>query len=117
MMPTVLHTSDAALSHRSDASTVTSDALSAPSKLVAANRGDFRKAALAYLERSAVGGSDSARLDLGEIEEMDASGLGILVLLQKRAHELKIALELVRVPKDVRHLLALTKLDHLFRFA
>ena len=116
MMPTVLHNSDAAVSHRSDVSAITG-ALSAPSKLVAANRGDFRKAALAYLERSAVGGAESARLDLSEIEEMDASGLGILVLLQKRAQELKIALELVRVPKDVRHLLSLTKLDHLFRFA
>ena len=118
MMPTVLHNSDAASSHcGSDAATISADALCAPARIVASTRGDFRKAALAYLERSAVGGAPSARLDLSETEELDASGLGILVLLQKRAHELKIALELVRVPKDVRHLLALTKLEHLFRFA
>ena len=119
MMPTILHNSDsAAVSHRSaHVATTTTDALCAPARIVASTRGDFRKAALAYLERSAVGGAESARLDLSETEELDASGLGILVLLQKRAHELKIALELVRVPKDVRHLLELTRLDHLFRFA
>ena len=117
MMPTILHNSDAAVSRRSDVSAVTTDALCAPARIVASNRTDFRKAALAYLERSAVGGAESAKLDLSEIEELDASGLGILVLLQKRANELRIALELVRVPKDVRHLLSLTKLEHLFRFA
>lgn len=119
MMPTILHNSDtAAVSHRSsNVATISTDALCAPARIIASNRGDFRKAALAYLERSAVGGAEAARLDLSETEELDASGLGILVLLQKRANELRIALELVRVPKDIRHLLELTKLDHLFRFA
>ena len=119
MMPTIYHNSDAAaVTHGSDdAATTPANTLCAPARIIAGTRGDFRKAALAYIERTAVGGAEAARLDLSETEELDASGRGILVLLQKRAKELKISLELVRVPKDVRHLLAMTKLEHLFRFA
>ena len=118
MMPTIYHNTDAAASLRSDAIAATpADVLCAPHRIVAHTRGDFRKAALAYLERSAVGGAEAARLDLSETQELDASGLGVLVLLQKRANELRIKLELVRVSSDVRHLLSLTKLEHLFRFA
>ncbi|HUF26349.1 MAG TPA: STAS domain-containing protein [Gemmatimonadaceae bacterium] len=93
------------------------DAFAAPSRIKAENRGDFRKAALAYVERQALEGAPVARLDLAQTEELDAAGLGILVLLQKRANELRLPLELVRVPRDLRHLLSLTKLDHLFKFA
>lgn len=119
MMPTTLLNSDAVrIPGASSASPSTvRDALPAPSRLVADNRGDFRKVALSYLERAATSGEPAARLDLAETEEVDASGLGILVLLQKRARELQIQLELVRVPRDVRQLLTLTKLEHLFRFA
>ena len=118
MMPTTLLNSDAVTfpSASSAATSTVRDAFPAPSRLVADNRGDFRKAALSYLERAASSG-EAARLDLAETEELDASGLGILVLLQKRARELQIQLELVRVPREVRQLLALTKLEHLFRFA
>jgi hypothetical protein len=39
------------------------------------------------------------------------------VLVQKRARELGLKLSLLKVPQQVRYLLLLTKLDHLFEFA
>jgi anti-anti-sigma regulatory factor len=47
---------------------------------------------------------------------VDASGLGILVLVQKRARELGVATRLMRTQPHVRTLLHLTKLDVLFLF-
>ena len=52
--------------------------------------------------------------DMQDTEEVDASGLGLLVNMQKRADELGVTLELLHVPKHIRHLLVLTRLEHLF---
>ena len=90
------------------------DVLTAPARIVSDTRADFRKSAMEYLERSAAAGADTACIDLAATEELDASGLGILVLLQKRAHEMKLPVKLLNVPSNVRYLLVLTKLDHLF---
>jgi anti-anti-sigma regulatory factor len=48
--------------------------------------------------------------------EMDASGLGILVVVQKKAKELGIRMRITGAPQQVRYLLLLTKLEHLFEF-
>jgi anti-anti-sigma regulatory factor len=48
--------------------------------------------------------------------EMDASGLGILVVVQKKAKELDIRMVIANAPQQVRYLLLLTKLEHLFEF-
>ena len=93
-----------------------SEVLLAPERIVSETRGDFRKTALAHVEQVAASGSKAAVVDLGSTLEVDASGLGILVLLQKRAKELGITLRLAQVPSQVRYLLVLTKLDHLFEF-
>ena len=116
MMPTVHFDTNEFAARTSAGASIAAETLATPPRIDASNRSDFRKAALAFIERVAVSGSELARIDLNETEELDASGLGVLVLLQKRANELRVKLELVRVPRDVRHLLALTKLEHLFRF-
>ena len=46
--------------------------------------------------------------------DIDASGLGVLVLLQKRARERMIATRLLHPGTSVRQMLLLTKLDYLF---
>jgi anti-anti-sigma regulatory factor len=46
--------------------------------------------------------------------EIDAAGLGILVLVQKRAKERGLSTNLRRTPERVRNLLKLTMLDFLF---
>ena len=49
--------------------------------------------------------------------EIDAGGLGVLVLLQKRARERGIGTQLLHVPRPIRDMLQLTRLDGLFTFA
>ncbi len=118
MMPTVHFDSNEFAARTSkSAAAMTPETLATPPRLDANTRSDFRKAALSFIERAAATGSELVRIDLNDTDELDASGLGVLVLLQKRANELRVPLELSRVPTDIRHLLALTKLEHLFRFA
>ncbi|GAC1684183.1 MAG: hypothetical protein NVS9B3_02280 [Gemmatimonadaceae bacterium] len=91
--------------------------LEAPPRLSAETRSQFRKAALEQLTVLAARGGGRLTIDLAATAEVDASGLGILVLVQKRAKELGTTLWLAHVPQQVRYLLVLTKLDHLFEFA
>ncbi len=90
------------------------DILNAPSHLVADTRLDFRRAALEHLERTLQKGATRVVVDLAPTIEIDASGLGVLVLLQKRARERMIATRLLHAPASVKQMLALTKLDYLF---
>ncbi len=90
------------------------DILRAPAKLVAETRLDFRRAALSHLERVLERSLTRVIVDLDATNEIDASGLGVLVLLQKRAREKMIATRLMNAPLSVRRMLTLTKLDYLF---
>ena len=91
-----------------------SDTLEAPTRLIADTRAEFRRAALACLD--AVLSAHRARVvvDLSHTSEIDASGLGVLVLLQKRAREARVTTSLRHAPPSVRQILALTRLDYLF---
>jgi anti-anti-sigma regulatory factor len=87
--------------------------LVAPERLIASTRGDFRSAALAHLEQLPAGGTVMV-IDMVQTVEIDAAGLGILVLVQKRAKERGRSTILRRTPERVRNLLTLTMLDFLF---
>jgi anti-anti-sigma factor len=93
-----------------------SNTLAAPERLVSETRLDFRSAALCHLERVAQRQATRLLIDLQNTTDIDASGLGVLVLLQKRARERMIATRLVRAPKSVKQLLELTKLGYLFEY-
>ena len=87
--------------------------LAAPEKIIAATRADFRASALAFL--ATLGPDANAMIiDLSNTAELDASGLGILVLIQKRAKERGLSTRLLKTPERVRNLLKLTMLDFLF---
>ena len=88
--------------------------LSAPAQLTSATRVEFRRQALAVLEAASLAQDSSITIDLAATSDVDASGLGILVLVQKKAKDAGLATRLVRVTPSVKHLLVLTKLDHLF---
>lgn len=90
------------------------DILRAPEKLVAETRLDFRRAALDHLDRVLERSLTRVVIDLDKTNEIDASGLGVLVLLQKRARERMIATRLMNTPAAVKQMLTLTKLDYLF---
>lgn len=90
--------------------------IQAPERLVADTRAQFRKDALSYLDRAAAQSVKDFSLDMSRTTEMDASGLGILVVVQKKSKELGIRMVIANAPQQVRYLLLLTKLEHLFEF-
>lgn len=89
-------------------------ALASPERLIAETRVDFRCAALDRLERVAEQGTTELVVDMAGTRDVDAAGLGILVLVQKRAREIGVAIKLSHTQPQVRTLLQLTKLDGLF---
>lgn len=95
-------------------SSARSDTFTCPPRITAANREQFRQASLGFVERGARAGTAVVIVDLGPTEELDASGLGLLVQMQKRAEDLDVSLQLVNVPSFIRELLVMTRLEHLF---
>lgn len=92
-------------------------ALIAPSRLIADTRGEFRRQSLDHLERRIADSATVLTIDLGDTTEIDGSGLGMLVLLQKRAHEHGMVTRLLNLHEAVRHRLSITKLDAIFDIA
>ena len=89
--------------------------LTVPMRLIADTRAEFRVAALEALERAAQQGVRDFVLDLASTLQVDASGLGILVLIEKRARERGMRTVLQQPGAELRHLLDVTRLDYLFR--
>lgn len=92
------------------------EVLIAPPHLDSASRLDFRRAALEHLERVVQRSGTRVVIDLQHTTGIDASGLGVLVLVQKRARERMIAVKLLHPPAAVKQMIALTKLEYLFEF-
>lgn len=90
--------------------------LQAPERLIAEHRLDFRRNALERLTKATSDGARRITIDLRETREVDASGLGVLVLVQKRARESFLSTCLTHTPENVRQLLRLTQLENLFEF-
>jgi anti-anti-sigma factor len=55
-------------------------------------------------------------IDLGSTREVDSSGLGALVMIQRHAAERRQQVVLRGVGPELEYLLVLTKLDDLFQF-
>ena len=89
--------------------------LSVPIRLIAETRADFRLVALEALEKAAQAGVRDFVLDVASTLQVDASGLGILVLIEKRARERGMRTVLAQPGVELRHLLDVTRLDYLFR--
>ena len=56
-------------------------------------------------------------LDLSRVEQVDAAGLGLLVMMHRRSAALGVRLVLAGVPAHLHHLLILAGLDRLFFIA
>jgi ABC-type transporter Mla MlaB component len=94
-----------------------SNTFAAPERITAETRAAFRKDALNFMETAVAAGLVDVSLDMSKTVEVDASGLGVLVVVQKKSKELGLHLRIARAPQQVRYLLLLTKLEHLFEFA
>jgi anti-anti-sigma factor len=87
--------------------------VTAPMRLVAETRAEFRNAAVSTIE-SMAREARTITLDLAATREMDATGLGTLVAIQNRAKQFGLTVKLANVREEVLTLLALTELLHLF---
>lgn len=85
-----------------------------PAHLTADNRLDFRRDALDALEAAILESADAVELDLVDVVEIDASGLGVLILLHKRARERGMRIRMLRVPGVVEKLFEETHMGALF---
>jgi anti-anti-sigma factor len=85
-----------------------------PARLTADYRVEFRQDALNALESAAAAGESVVMLDLSGVVELDASGLGVLILLQKRARERGLRTRLLALPSMVERLLEETHMGALF---
>lgn len=91
--------------------------LVAPFRLTSDHRLEFRRSVLESLEEAVGSGAPCVSVDLTRTIEMDASGLGVLVLLQKRAREKGLRTRLLNTPRHVYDMLQMTRLDSLFDLA
>ena len=89
-------------------------------RLVTETRAQWRDALGARADEALAGAHAAGRseiaLDLRDTVAVDASGLGLLVLVRQRARERGLAVRLLNVAPPIRELLALTRLAELFVF-
>jgi anti-anti-sigma factor len=87
--------------------------LAAPEALGLDTRTAFRRAATELLEQLP-DGSGRLVIDLSGTRQVDSSGLGALMLIQRKAAERRQTVCLRGANEELRFLLVLTKLDDLF---
>lgn len=91
--------------------------IEAPHRLIAETRIEFKAVAMECLERVRSHEGTVLRIEMHSTVEVDASGLGTLVVVQKRAREQGLVTLLASAQPQVRSLLVATKLEGLFQFA
>jgi anti-anti-sigma factor len=89
--------------------------LLAPTSLGIETRATFRRQAQEALERlAAVEGVRELVIDLSGTRSVDSAGLGVLVLIQRRAAEVRKTVRLRGASEELRFLLVMTRLDDRF---
>jgi anti-anti-sigma factor len=80
-------------------------------------RGIFRRQSLEALDvLEASGGTGPLVVDLTATRVVDSAGLGVLVLVQRRAAEVRRSVHLRGASEELRFLLVMTRLDDRFVF-
>jgi anti-anti-sigma factor len=88
--------------------------LFAPDRLGLDTRVEFRKAAVQMLD-SLPDGTGQLIIDLSRTRQVDSAGLGVLMLIQRRAAERRQTVVLRNPNDELRFLLVVTKLVDLFQ--
>lgn len=85
----------------------------APEELGLDSRMIFRREAFEALAVM-LPGADVLEIDFSATRSMDSSGLGALIVVQRKAAEIQKSVRLRGLSQELRFLLALTKLEDLF---
>lgn len=88
--------------------------IAAPAELDGQTRNAFRDSALKVIESLGDGPGGRLIIDLADTRRIDSAGLGMLVMLQLRAAERRLAIKLVNASEEVRFLLVITRLEDRF---
>jgi len=88
--------------------------ITAPANLDGQTRNAFRDSALAAIETIGSQSGDRLVIDLANTRRIDSAALGMLVMLQLRAAERRLAICLRNVSEEVRFLLLMTRLEDRF---
>jgi anti-anti-sigma factor len=87
----------------------------APASLGIETRAFFRRQAQEALEHLCrAGGDNELVIDLSGTRSVDSAGLGVLVLIQRRAAEARKTVRLRGASEELRFLLVMTRLDDRF---
>jgi len=87
----------------------------APTSLGIETRALFRRKALEALDQLlAAGGDVPFVIDCSGTRAVDSAGLGVLVLIQRRAAEVRLPVRLRGPSEELRFLLVMTRLDDRF---
>jgi anti-anti-sigma regulatory factor len=85
-----------------------------PARLTIENRDDFRRALLAWVDDAIAQGETDVTLDMALTEDLDVSGIALLVAVQQRASLNNVHITL-RHPNDrVRQMLILSRMTTFF---
>ena len=90
------------------------DPLVAPTRLTAETRAEFRARALAHVDQVVAEAGPNVDIDVGATREIDATGLGVLLYVEKCARERGVGTRLLNVGPSVRNPLMVARLEHLF---
>jgi len=85
----------------------------APEELGLDTRIEFRREALSHVDHMRAGAGRLV-IDLSATHSVDSTGLGALIMVQRRATQRRVHVTLRGVNEDLRFLLVLTKLEDLF---
>jgi len=85
----------------------------APVELGLDSRAEFRREAFARLDGIPKGGGRLV-IDVSTTRSVDSTGLGALIMIQRRAAQRRLSVLLRGASEELRFLLVLTKLDGLF---
>jgi anti-anti-sigma factor len=88
--------------------------LAAPARLGLDTRVEFRKTAIEVLDALPEGGGQLI-IDLSSTRHVDSAGLGVLMLIQRRAADRRQTVVLRNPSDQLRFLLVITKLVDLFQ--
>ncbi len=88
--------------------------LAAPARLGLDTRVEFRKTAIEALDALPEGGGQLI-IDLSSTRHVDSAGLGVLMLIQRRAADRRQTVVLRNPSDQLRFLLVITKLVDLFQ--
>jgi anti-anti-sigma factor len=88
--------------------------LAVPSRLTIENRNAFRRELLAWIDDAIARGDETVTLDLAQTEDLDVSGIALLVAVQQRASLNNVHMTLRGANERVRQMLTLSRMSTLF---